>query len=42
MDSKDVIKTLNNLIETSKDGEYGFRSSAEHAQSGFGCRLGAG
>lgn len=33
MDSKDVIKTLNNLIETSKDGEYGFRSSAEHAQS---------
>ena len=25
----DTIDTLNNLIETSKDGEYGFRSSAE-------------
>lgn len=33
MDSKDVINTLNNLIETCKDGEYGFRTSAEHAQS---------
>jgi uncharacterized protein (TIGR02284 family) len=33
MDSKDVIKTLNTLIETCKDGEYGFRTSAEHAQS---------
>lgn len=33
MDQKDVVKTLNTLIETSKDGEYGFRLSAEHAQS---------
>jgi uncharacterized protein (TIGR02284 family) len=33
MDSKDVIKTLNSLIETCKDGEYGFQSSAEQAQS---------
>lgn len=34
MDNKDVIKTLNSLIETSKDGEYGFRLCAEHAQTG--------
>lgn len=26
----DTISTLNNLIETSKDGEFGFRSSAEY------------
>lgn len=30
MDHRDTIKTLNDLIETCKDGEYGFRSSAEH------------
>jgi uncharacterized protein (TIGR02284 family) len=30
--SKDVISTLNTLIETSKNGEEGFRLSAEHAQ----------
>ncbi len=30
MKSKDIIATLNDLIETSKDGEYGFRASAEH------------
>ena len=33
MDNKDIVKTLNSLIETSKDGEYGFRLSSEHAQS---------
>jgi len=30
MDYKDTIATLNRLIETSKDGEYGFTSAAEH------------
>jgi uncharacterized protein (TIGR02284 family) len=29
----DVIDTLNDLIETSHDGEYGFRQLAEHAES---------
>jgi uncharacterized protein (TIGR02284 family) len=29
MDSKDVISTLNDLIETSKDGENGFRTCAD-------------
>lgn len=33
MDTQDIVTTLNTLIETSKDGEYGFRTSAEHAQS---------
>ncbi|HEX5739829.1 MAG TPA: PA2169 family four-helix-bundle protein [Hydrogenophaga sp.] len=33
MDKKDIVDTLNTLIETSKDGEYGFRLSAEHAKS---------
>lgn len=32
MDRKDVVDTLNRLVETSKDGEYGFRSSAEHVR----------
>jgi len=32
-DNDDVIDTLNDLLETSRDGEYGFRTSAEHAQS---------
>ena len=31
--NEDTIDTLNNLIETSKDGEYGFRSSAEVMRS---------
>jgi uncharacterized protein (TIGR02284 family) len=31
MTANDTIETLNELIETSKDGEYGFRTSAEHA-----------
>lgn len=33
MDRDDVIDTLNDLIETCKDGEYGFRTSAGHIQS---------
>lgn len=33
MDTQDVIDELNTLIETSKDGEYGFLSSAEHVRS---------
>ncbi len=32
-DSKIIIDTLNDLIEICKDGEYGFRNSAEHARS---------
>jgi uncharacterized protein (TIGR02284 family) len=32
MDTKDTISTLNDLIETCKDGEYGFRSAAEHTR----------
>ena len=32
-DNDDVIDTLNDLIETSRDGEYGFNTSAEHATS---------
>ena len=33
MDNKDVISTLNDLIETCKDGEEGFRSCAEDIKS---------
>lgn len=33
MDKQDTIDTLNNLIETCKDGEYGFLSCAEHVKS---------
>jgi uncharacterized protein (TIGR02284 family) len=29
MDNADIVSTLNNLIETSKDGEEGFRTCAE-------------
>ncbi|MFG6455532.1 PA2169 family four-helix-bundle protein [Roseateles sp. BYS96W] len=32
MSNDDIIDTLNDLIETSKDGEYGFRTSAEYMQ----------
>jgi uncharacterized protein (TIGR02284 family) len=32
MDSSDIVKTLNKLIETCKDGEFGFASGAEHAR----------
>jgi len=33
MDDDDLIDALNELIETCKDGEYGFRSCAEHVKS---------
>ncbi|MCH7344740.1 PA2169 family four-helix-bundle protein [Pelomonas sp. CA6] len=33
MDNKDVVDTLNTLIETCKDGEYGFLSCSEHVGS---------
>jgi uncharacterized protein (TIGR02284 family) len=33
MDKSDVIATLNDLIETSKDGEEGFRTCAEGVKS---------
>ena len=33
MENKDVIGTLNDLIETSKDGEIGFRTCAETVKS---------
>lgn len=33
MDSDDVIDTLNDLIETCKDGEQGFRQCAEHTST---------
>ncbi len=32
MENKDVIETLGNLAEISRDGEQGFRTAAEHAQ----------
>lgn len=33
MSNDDIIDTLNDLIETCKDGEYGFRASAEYVTS---------
>lgn len=33
MDTQQVISTLNDLVETCKDGEYGFRTCADHVQS---------
>lgn len=33
MHQDDIIDVLNDLIETSKDGQYGFQSCAEHAKS---------
>ena len=33
MDKNDVISTLNDLIETSRDGEQGFRTCAENVSS---------
>ncbi|MCE4536300.1 PA2169 family four-helix-bundle protein [Pelomonas sp. P7] len=30
MSNDDIVDTLNDLIETSKDGEHGFRASAEY------------
>jgi uncharacterized protein (TIGR02284 family) len=32
MDDSDVVDVVNDLIETSKDGEYGFRTCAEHSR----------
>jgi len=33
MDNDDIVDILNDLIETTKDGEYGFRTSAERANA---------
>ena len=33
MDNDEVISTLNDLIETCKDGEYGFRACAEQVDA---------
>ena len=33
MDTQETIDLLNDLIETSKDGEYGFRTSAEQVKT---------
>jgi uncharacterized protein (TIGR02284 family) len=33
MERDDVVETLNDLIENCKDGEYGFRTCAEHAKA---------
>ena len=33
VNNDDVIDTLNDLLETCRDGEYGFNTSAEHAKS---------
>jgi uncharacterized protein (TIGR02284 family) len=33
MSNDDIVDTLNDLIETCKDGEFGFESCAKHTQS---------
>ena len=33
MDQDDIVDVLNDLIETSRDGQYGFESCAEHIKS---------
>ena len=33
LSNEETIKVLNDLVETSKDGEYGFRLCAEHVES---------
>ena len=33
MEQNDVVETLNDLIENCKDGEYGFRTCAEHSKA---------
>ena len=33
IENSDVVDLLNDLIEVSKDGEYGFNACAEHAKS---------
>ena len=32
-DNDDVVSTLNDLLESCRDGEYGFSTSADHTQS---------
>lgn len=34
IDNDEVIDTLNDLLESARDGEYGFHASAEHADAG--------
>lgn len=34
VDNDDVVDVLNDLLESARDGEYGFHASSEHAQSG--------
>lgn len=34
MDNQDLVDVLNELLETCRDGEQGFRTSAEHAETG--------
>ena len=33
MDKDDVVEVLNDLIENSRDGQYGFQACAEHVKS---------
>ena len=33
MSNDDIVDTLNDLIETCKDGEYGFNACAQHTQN---------
>ncbi len=33
MNNQEIVSLLNDLIETCKDGEYGFQTCAEHAES---------
>lgn len=33
IDNDDVVDVLNDLVESARDGEYGFKSCAEHAKS---------
>lgn len=34
IDAEDVVDVLNDLLESARDGEYGFHACAEHAESG--------
>jgi uncharacterized protein (TIGR02284 family) len=33
MEQDDIVDVLNDLVETSRDGQYGFQSCAEHVKS---------
>ena len=33
VDNDDVVDALNDLLESCRDGEYGFNTAAEHAKS---------